>query len=314
MLLKGLLHLLKGLENPQVVGELAGGLGHAGEGGEHVGVRLPGVGLAGDGHALGEAHLLRHQMLQLLDLLLVPLEQLHEAGLGAGGALGPPEAELADLELQVLHIHHQLVHPQRRPFAHGGQLGGLEVGVGQAGQVLILPGKGGEIPQHLGALAQDQVGGVPQDKKVGVVPHVAAGGTQVDDGLRVRALLAVGVDVAHNVVADQLFPGLRHVVVHVVRVGLQLMDLLLGDVQAQLALGLRQGDPQLPPGAELIVVGEEVLHLPAGVAGGQGRGIAVAVSFHSALLLSRACCGLRCGASRVPDRYTPQTGRPCCPR
>ena len=40
-------------------------------GGEHVGVRLPGVGLAGDGHALGEAHLLRHQMLQLLDLLLV---------------------------------------------------------------------------------------------------------------------------------------------------------------------------------------------------------------------------------------------------
>ena len=41
------------------------------------------------------------------------------------------------------------------------------------------------------------------------------------------------------------------------RVGLQLLDLLLGDVQAQLALGLRQGDPQLPPGAELVVVGEE---------------------------------------------------------
>ena len=123
----------------------------------------------------------------------------------------------------------------------------------------------------------------------------------MDDGLGVGTLLAVGVDVAHNVMADQLFTGFRHVVVDIPGMGLHLIDLLLGHVQPQLVLGLRQGNPQLPPGAELVVVGEEILHLLAGVPGGQGGGVAVAVSFHGAppqlCLLWITVCRFPCSRS-----------------
>ena len=282
VLLKGLLHLLKGLEDAQVVGELAGGLGHPGQRGEHIGVGLPGIGLAADGHALGKAHLLCHQAIQLAHLRLVPFEQLHKAGLGAGGALDSPQAQGVQLKFQVFQVHHQLIHPQRGPLANGGQLGGLEVGVAQAGQILVLPGKSGKVPQHLDDLPGHQGHGVPEDEDIGVVPHIAGGGAQVDNGLGVGTLLAIGVDVAHHVVAHQLLPGFRHVVVDVVGMGLQLVDLLLGDRKAQLPLRLGQGDPELPPGAEFMVLREQILHLTAGIAGGERGDVPVAVSFHGA--------------------------------
>ena len=92
----------------------------------------------------------------------------------------------------------------------------------------------------------------------------------MDDARRFRALLAVGVDVAHHIMADHLLPLLGHLVVDVLGVGFQLVDLLLGDGQAQLMLRLGQGDPQLPPGAELQIRGKQVFHFPVRIPGGQG--------------------------------------------
>ena len=97
----------------------------------------------------------------------------------------------------------------------------------------------------------------------------------MDDPLGVRALQAVGVDVAHHVVAALLLPADGVLVVDVVGVGLQLGDLLVGDGQALPLLGLGQGDPEFAPGAELVVVGEDVLHLLAGVAGLEGGNVSV---------------------------------------
>ena len=102
----------------------------------------------------------------------------------------------------------------------------------------------------------------------------------MDDARRLGALLAVGIDVAHHVVADHLFPLLGHLVVDVLGVGFQLVDLLLGDGQAQLHLRLRQGDPKLPPGAELHVRGEQVFHFLVRIPGGQGG--FVNISCHAA--------------------------------
>ena len=75
----------------------------------------------------------------------------------------------------------------------------------------------------------------------------------MDDALRLRALYAVGVHMAHHIVAHLLLPGLRHVIVDVVRVLLQLRDLLVRDGESQLLLRLRQRDPQPSPGAEFLV-------------------------------------------------------------
>ena len=89
MLLKGFLDLLHVAQQPQVGGKLVGRLGDAGQGGQDGRVHLPAVGLAGDGlHLVGaEAHLHGDLPVQLAHLLLIPGEELQEAGLGAGGAL-----------------------------------------------------------------------------------------------------------------------------------------------------------------------------------------------------------------------------------
>ena len=92
----------------------------------------------------------------------------------------------------------------------------------------------------------------------------------MDDASGLGALLAVGVHVAHHVVADHLLPLLGHFVVDVVGVLFKLVDLLLGHRQAQFPLRLRQGDPQFPPGAELHVRGEQVLHFLVRVPGRTG--------------------------------------------
>ena len=63
---------------------------------------------------------------------------------------------------------------------------------------------------------------LPHHDDVGVVAHIAAGSTQMDDAGGLGALLAVGIDVAHHVVADQLLPGNGDVIVDIVHMGFQL--------------------------------------------------------------------------------------------
>ena len=88
----------------------------------------------------------------------------------------------------------------------------------------------------------------------------------------------------HDIMAHQLLPLGGHGVVDVGNVGLQLPDLLLGDVQAQLVLGLGEGNPQLPPGLVAHILGEKVEHILRGVAAGQGGFVAVG---HNVLLSGR---------------------------
>ena len=270
VLLKGLLHLLQVAEQPQVGGELAGGLGDAGQGGNHLIVHLPGVGLAGHGGGGLKAHLSGDLLVQLTALGVVAVEELQEGGLSAGGALAAQQLQVGDAVLHVGKVQQQLVHPQGGPLAHGDKLGGLEVGEAQGGQGLVLPGEFGQLVQHPHDLVPDQAQALPHEDHVGVVPHIAAGGAQVDDGHGVGAGLAVGVDVGHHVMAQLLFVLGGLVVINVGEVGLQLLHLLGGHRQAQLHLGPGQGDPQPPPGRELLVRGKDILHLVAGVAGREG--------------------------------------------
>ena len=177
--------------------------------------------------------------------------------------------------LDLLQVHVQFVHPQSGALAHGGELCGLAVGVGQAGHVLVLVGKLGQVGQGADDLLVHQFQALAHDDHVGVVTHIAAGGAQMDDALGVGALQAVGIDVAHHVMTDQLFPGGSLFVVDVVLVGFQLGDLLVGDVQALLLLGFGQGNPQTAPGAELVVIGKNILHLVRSIPGGEGRDITI---------------------------------------
>ena len=188
--------------------------------------------------------------------------------------------------VDLLQVHVQLVHPQGGALADGGQLGGLAVGVGEAGHILVLVGKLGQVRQHADGLLAHQLQSLAHDDDVGIIAHIAAGSTQMDDTLGLGALQTVGIDVAHDIVTHQLFAGDGILVVHVVLVGFQLGNLLIGDGKALLLLGLGQRDPQLAPGAELVVVREDILHLVRGIAGRERGNITVMLCHGKSPLLS----------------------------
>jgi len=55
-------------------------------------------------------------------LLVIPLEELQEAGLRASGALHSSEAQLISDTLQVLKIHAEILNPKAAAFPNRGQL------------------------------------------------------------------------------------------------------------------------------------------------------------------------------------------------
>ena len=275
MFLEWLFHFLEVGQDAHVVRKLHGALGDAGEGGQHIVVHLAGIGLPRDGHHPFKAKVFGDAPFHGQGLGAVAVEQLEEAGLGAGGALGAQQGQGADAVFQLLVVHAQLVQPQAGALAHGGQLGGLQMGVGKAGQGLVLLGEGRQLVHHVQQLFAHQLQRVAHHQHVGVVAHIAAGGPQVDDAPGVGTLQAVGVHVAHHVVAALFLPALGVLVIDVVPVGLQLGDLLVGDGQALGLLGPGQGDPQPAPGAELVLFGEQVLHFPACIPGAEGALIGI---------------------------------------
>ena len=209
----------------------------------------------------------------MADLPAVAAQQLHEASLRTGGALAAQQRKRGDAVLDFLKIHVKLVEPQGRTLTHGGQLRRLQMRVGQSRQVLVPLSEAREQVHDVEDLAPDDFKALLHDDHVGIVAHVAAGGPQMDDAARLGALQAVGIDMAHHVMAALALAALGVVVVDVVLVSLQLGDLLVGDGQALLLLSPRQGDPQPPPGAELVVLGKDELHLRACVPGGKGADI-----------------------------------------
>jgi hypothetical protein len=80
------------------------------------------------------------------------------------------------------------------------------------------------------------------------------------------ALLPVGPDMGHNVMAYVLFNSRRSFVVDIVREAAHLFKLLFRYGKPQLPLAFSQGDPQPPPGLELAVVREQAARVFPGVA------------------------------------------------
>ena len=126
--------------------------------------------------------------------------------------------------------------------------------------------------EHLQSLAQQQ--------QIGVVGHVATRGAEVDDRPGLGAQVAVGMDVGHHVVPQLPLVTRGRREVDVVHVGLELVDLLPGDRQAQFGLGLGQRHPQPPPGAELPLRTPQRAHLRRGIAGDQRIVVLVGVVGH----------------------------------
>lgn len=66
-----------------------------------------------------------------------------------------------------------------------------------------------------------------------VVSHVARGGAEMDDGCSGGAAVCEGVDVRHDIVSELALLLRRHGEINIVLVALHLLDLAVGDWQAQ---------------------------------------------------------------------------------
>ena len=254
MLLERLLDLLHVLEHTDVVRELMRGLSDTGEHAENTEIDLTAVGLAGYRIAGREAHLLCDHLVEPAALRMIAVEQLEEGRLGAGGTLGAEELQGAEYILEILEVEDELVQPQRRTLSDGRRLCRLEVGVRERRHILILHRELTELVDDIDELLMYELETLPHDDDIGVVADIAGGRTEVDDALRVRALYAVRIHMAHNIVTNLLLTCLCHLIIDLILMCLQLIDLLLRDVEAQLMLRLCQCDPELSPGTELVVL------------------------------------------------------------
>ena len=176
-----------------------------------------------------------------------------------------PVAELLDVEREVLH-------PERRPLADGGELRRLEVGVGEAGQPRACGWRSvSSAAEHRDEPAEQQAQAVAHDDQIGVVGDERAGGAEVQERPGGRGLVAEGVHVRHDVVAEAPLVARRRGEVGVVEVGPHLRQRLLGDRRGRAPARPRRARARAGARARCGAARPRALHRGRGVAGAERR-------------------------------------------
>ena len=149
------------------------------------------------------------------------------------------------------------------------------MGISETGKVFILIGKFSQIVQDVDNLSSDDLQCVPHDDDIGIVADIAGGSAQMDDALCIGALEAVSVDMAHYIMPDEFFSRFGFFVVDVIFMRNQLVDLLLGNRQAELMFSLGQCNPQKTPGLEFFILREKVLHFLGRITRAKGAFVSI---------------------------------------
>jgi hypothetical protein len=132
---------------------------------ENVNVDETRVGLAGGDVGLLESRLLSHEFIEALDSGMVSLKDGQETALGTGCSLDTAERvhNLIALGLEVAQVAEQVGDPQTRTLADGDELGGLTVGVSEAGEVAVLHGESSQTLDDGRKLGKDEVEGIAKE-------------------------------------------------------------------------------------------------------------------------------------------------------
>ena len=238
-------------------------------------INKPGIGLAGYRHAAVKSHLFRDHGIQAVHLVEVSVEEFKEGGLRSGRSLAAEELQAGKDMFDFAERQIEFLHPESRSLSHCRGLRGLEVGKAQRRKTLVGVRELGKLCQNIDQFPAYQAERFAHDDHIGIISHVAACRAEMDDALRLGALQSICIDMAHNVVADDLLTRLRFRIVDIIGVFLELRDLLIRDRKSQLLLCLCQRDPQFSPRSELHVGREDILHLSACVSLGKRAHISV---------------------------------------
>ena len=279
-----LLDFLEVGEQTDVTGHFVTALRDPGEYREYKEIHLARVGLSAQGDRRAEAHFLGNEFIQLPDFVMVAVEEFHETGLGAGGAFDPAERDLADLLGDPLQVHHEILQVKREPFAQRGQLRRLIMGETERGQVFVLVRDARQNSHDFQQFGLDQFETVAHLDELGVVGDEAAGGAEVDDRFGFGTLRAEYVDMAHHVVAQFRFFGRGGFEIDVVQMRPHLIELFVGDGQAEFLFGFGQREPQPPPGGMFPLRRPVITHFLAGITASQRVLIHIHIFVHFLLL------------------------------
>ena len=255
------------LQKPNVVCHAVAALGDGRQAVQDAAVKLPGIGLAADVEALTKAKVRADAAVHLVNFRRIPVKQLQKARFRAGGSPAAQKFHGFHHKIQLHQVADKVLHPQCRPLANRDQLGGLIMGVAESGGRLVRFRETGKVGDDLQQLSPEVFQAVPVENDVGVIGDIAAGGAQMDDTGGGGRGLAVGIHVSHHVVADFLFPRRGTGKVDVRDVGFQFFNLLFGDRQSQRMLGFCQGNPELPPDFNALLLGKQVQHIVGSIPG-----------------------------------------------
>ena len=200
--------------------------------------------------------------------------------------------------IQVFQIQTEFLHPESRTFPHRSGLSRLKMGECQCRQVFILLRKRGQLADYVNKLFFHKLQCLCHNDNIRVISYITGSSPQMDDSLRLRALYAIGVHMAHHVVAHFFFSCTGHIIVDIFRMGFQFFDLLISNGQSQLLFRLRQSNPKLPPCPKFHVRRKDILHLPAGIALGERTVVSVCTHKVSFVVVSFLSSDLRFDKSR----------------
>ena len=167
-------------KEPYVPCEFHCALGNAGEHGKREVIHFPAVSLAAHSIGGGHAHLFGDLCFQSLHLFRVSPKQFQKTGTRSGSPPASQKPQIPEDPVQMLQIHHKILHPEAGSLSRCGGLRGLEMGIGQGRGIGIPVGKPPHGTNGAKELFPHKAQGVPLQEEIRVVAHVAAGGAQMD--------------------------------------------------------------------------------------------------------------------------------------
>ena len=164
---------------------------------------------------------------------MITVKQSQKAGLGSCCALASKKLQAAYDKIQLFNIQKQILNPEACTLAHRYRLGRLEMSKTKSGLSLILKCKAGQLCYNGKHLAFYKLQRFGVDKNIGVITHIAGGGSQVNNTPGLFTLGTKGMDMSHNIMAGFFFLGFRHIVINGILESDHFINLLLGYVKPQ---------------------------------------------------------------------------------
>ena len=229
------------LEDAQVEGELVEAGAQPGQSIDDEPVLLAGVGL-GSGFICRQVQFLHYPFFELAGRELAIGEKLVVAGAGSDRAFDPLAADIVADALQLFEVGEQILAVLGKAVADGGGFGGLNVGEGDGGRVGFVCDACSQGGQRALKPFDDLFETRAQAQGVYVVEHIHRRRAEMNDGAADGALLGIGVDLRHQIVADFLFDLLGALNVDVILACAQIGH-LHGCDQPGLVLRFCQRDP-----------------------------------------------------------------------